>query len=150
MFKKLTYFSISIIFIYAFWFILGEKYVYKNDENGFSKLQCVSYAPYSKDQSPFDSDYKLDENLVANDLKLLSQYTDCIRTYSSAGHDVVAKLARQNNLKMYMGAWVSSDKESTKRELDELIKLASENKDLVKAVIVGNEVLLDMMQTKKN
>jgi len=142
MLKKTIFTLFSIIFVMLFFFYLGSVNVLKDDSNSFSKLQCVSYAPYSKDESPFNKNYKLSKELVEKDLKLLSKYTNCIRTYSSVGLEVIPQIARENNLKMLMGAWVSSDKIATKKELDTLIKLAKENKDIVKAVIVGNEVLL--------
>ena len=142
MLKKTIFTLFSIIFVMLFFFYLGSVNVLKDDSNSFSKLQCVSYAPYSKDESPFNKNYKLSKELVEKDLKLLSKYTNCIRTYSSVGLEVIPQIARENNLKMLMGAWVSSDKIATKKELDTLIKLAKGNKDIVKAVIVGNEVLL--------
>lgn len=107
--------------------------------------------PFSKDQSPFSfaDGMVVSEELVRNDLALLSKYTDCIRTYSTLGLEMIPKIARENNLKIYMGAWVSSDKVLTQKELNLLIKLASENQDIVKAVIVGNEVLLRGDATEK-
>lgn len=142
MLKKTIFTLFSIILVMLFFFYLGAINVLKDDSNSFSKLQCVSYAPYSKDESPFDKNYKISKKLVQKDLKLLSKYTNCIRIYSTVGLEIIPQIARENNLKMLMGAWVSSDKISTKKELDTLIKLAKENKDIVKAVIIGNEVLL--------
>ena len=142
MLKKIIYTFSSFIFVILFFFYFGAVDILKDDSNSFSKLECVSYAPYSKDESPFNKDYKLSEELVKKDLKLLSKYTNCIRTYSTVGLEIIPSIARENNLKMLIGAWVSSDKISTKKELDTLIKLAKENADIVKAVIVGNEVLL--------
>ena len=142
MLKKVLFTLSSIAVVVLFWYYMGAINILKDNSNSFSKLQCVSYAPYSKDDSPFNPDYVVTEELVSKDLKLLSKYTDCIRTYSTVGLEMVPKIARENNLKMLMGAWVSRDKISTQKELDVLIKLASENEDIVKAVIVGNEVLL--------
>lgn len=140
--KKILFTLSSIAFAILFWYYNGAVSVLKDDSNNFSKLQCVSYAPFSKDDSPFNKDLVISEELVKNDLKLLSKYTNCIRTYSSVGLEMVPKIARENNLKMLMGAWVSSDEIATNKELDTLINLAKENQDIVKAVIVGNEVLL--------
>lgn len=142
MIKKIIFTLSSILFSILFFYYFGAVKVLKDESNSFSKLQCVSYAPFSKDQSPFDSNFKLDEELVRKDLQLLSKYTNCIRTYSTIGLEMIPSIARENNLKMLMGAWVSADETSTRKELDTLIKLAKENKDVVKAVIVGNEVLL--------
>jgi len=140
--KKILFTLSSIALAIFFWYYVGAVSVLKDDSNSFSKLQCVSYAPFGKDDSPFNKSLVISEELVKNDLKLLSKYTNCIRTYSSVGLEMVPKIARENNLKMLMGAWVSSNEVDTNKELDALIKLASENQDVVKAVIVGNEVLL--------
>lgn len=142
--KKIFLTLISVTVAIFFWYFVGEKTILKDDSNSFSKLQCVSYAPFGKDESPFlfDSGLVISEELVKKDLKLLSKYTDCIRTYSTLGLEMIPKIARENNLQMLMGAWVSKDEKQTKDELDTLIKLVSENADIVKAVIVGNEVLL--------
>ena len=134
----------SVIVAVLFWYYFGAVSILKDDSSSFSKLQCVSYAPFAKDESPFlfDNGLVISSDRVREDLKLLSKYTDCIRTYSTVGLEMIPAIARENNLKMLMGAWVSKDKVQTKQELDTLIKLASENQDIVKAVIVGNEVLL--------
>lgn len=140
--KKIFFTFFTIILATLFWYALGAIFTLKDDGTNVSKLQCVSYAPFSKDGSPFDANYKVSKELVEKDLKLLSKYTNCIRTYGTVGFEIIPQIARQNNLHMLMGAWISKDEISTKKEIDTLIKLAKENQDVVKAVIVGNEVLL--------
>lgn len=142
--KKILLTLSSMAVAVLFWYYLGAIAILKDDSNSFSKLQCVSYAPFGKDESPFlfDKGLIISDELVKKDLKLLSKYTNCIRTYSTVGLEMIPAIARANNLKMLMGAWVSKDTKQTKEELDTLIRLASENKDIVDAVIIGNEVLL--------
>lgn len=142
--KKVSLTLASLFVVVLFWYILGAVLVLKDNSSTFSKLQCVSYAPFGKDDSPFmmDKGLVISEELIKNDLQLLSKYTNCIRTYSTVGLEMVPKIAREHNLKMLMGAWVNGDEKSTQKELDTLIKLATENKDIVNAVIVGNEALL--------
>jgi len=142
--KKIAAVFTSIVAVVLFWYLAGEVFILKDSKNSFDKLECVSYAPFGKDDSPFSlaKGMAVSEELVRNDLKLLSKYTTCIRTYSTIGLEIVPKIARENGLEMYMGAWVSSDKAMTQKEVTTLIKLAKENQDIVKGVIVGNEVLL--------
>ena len=144
--RKITLTLSSLAFVVLFWYILGNFFVLKDEQKGSSnpKLQCVSYAPFGKDDSPFmmDKGLVISEDLIRNDLQLLSKYTDCIRTYSTVGLEMIPKIARENNLKMLMGAWINGDEKPTRKEIDTLIKLTNENKDIVKAVIVGNEALL--------
>lgn len=142
--KKILAILSGIAAVALFWYLVGAVFVLKDNKNSFSKLECVSYAPFSKDQSPFmfSDGMVISEDLVRKDLTLLAKYTDCIRTYSTVGLEMIPRIARENGLKMLMGAWVSSDKISTQKEINTLIKLVNENQDIVKAVIVGNEVLL--------
>ena len=142
--KKISLTLASLVAVVLFWYILGTGFVLKDNSNTFSKLQCVSYAPFGKDDSPFmmDKGLVISEDLVRKDLQLLSKYTDCIRTYSTVGLEMIPKIARENNLRMLMGAWINGDEKPTRLEIDTLIKLAKENKDIVRAVIVGNEALL--------
>ena len=142
--KKISLTLASLVAVVLFWYILGTGFVLKDGANSFSKLQCVSYAPFGKDDSPFmmDKGLVISEDLVRKDLQLLSKYTDCIRTYSTVGLEMIPKIARENNLKMLMGAWINGDEKPTRKEIDTLIKLTNENKDIVTAVIVGNEALL--------
>lgn len=108
------------------------------------KLQCLSYAPFGKDESPFDFDrgLKLSKERIDKDLELLAKYTSCIRTYSSTGLEDIPTLARKHGLKMWLGAWVSSDPVLTKKEIANMIALAKANADIIETVVVGNEALL--------
>jgi exo-beta-1,3-glucanase (GH17 family) len=106
------------------------------------KLNSLSYAPFREGQSPllqiFPSPEQIDE-----DLKLLSEKTHTFRTYSSTeGMDVVPPLARKYGLKMIQGAWIGYVDKSNQKEIDELVKAANAYPDVIKRVIVGNEVLL--------
>jgi exo-beta-1,3-glucanase (GH17 family) len=140
--KKISFLLFSSIIIYLFWYIIGNLYTKKDNSNSFTKLQCVSYAPFQKNDSPLNPNFIISENSVRKDLELLSKYTNCIRTYSTIGLEILPKIARDFNLTILLGAWVSSDEVNTQLELDTLINIARENKDIIKAVIVGNEVLL--------
>lgn len=143
MMKKISAVLASSTIAVLFWYLAGAVFVLKGSNEDVSKLQCVSYAPFSKDESPLSSEtFIVSKERVREDLALLSKYTDCIRTYSALGLEDVPSIAREYGMKMLMGAWVSSDRILTQKELNSVIKLARENQDIVKAVIVGNEVLL--------
>lgn len=72
-----------------------------------SNYNASSYAPFGKDESPFDFDrgLKLSKERIDKDLELLAKYTSCIRTYSSTGLEEIPSLARKHGLKMWLGAW---------------------------------------------
>ncbi|WP_371346358.1 beta-1,6-glucan synthase [Ancylobacter sp. IITR112] len=108
------------------------------------KLPCVSYAPFRPGQSPFSEDVAFSPEQIDDDLARLSKITQCVRTYSSiqAGLAAVPELARKHGLTVLQGIWIAADPVRNRAEIEGGIKAAKENPDVVKAVIVGNEVLL--------
>jgi exo-beta-1,3-glucanase (GH17 family) len=107
------------------------------------KLYCVSYAPYRRGQNPLVEGTRVEPWQIDEDLALLSQYTDCVRTYSiDDGLDSVLASARRNRLKVLHGVWISNNAEKTRRQITTTIALAKEYPDVIAAVVVGNEVLL--------
>lgn len=74
--KKISFLLFSSIIIYLFWYIIGNLYILKDNSNSFTKLQCVSYAPFQKNDSPLNPNFIISENSVRKDLELLSKYTN--------------------------------------------------------------------------
>ncbi|MFA5982971.1 MAG: glycosyl hydrolase family 17 protein [Methylococcaceae bacterium] len=125
------------------------------------KLTSLSFAPFRDGQNPLKKDIPRPED-IAEDIQLLADKTFSIRTYSSIdGLEIIPQLARQHGLSVIQGAWLTYDKavdpatlnetartellkarKSNADEIAALIKSANENPDVVKRVIVGNEVLL--------
>lgn len=142
--KTLFFYLMATILLYTTFYTLGKPIQIGGDLAEDKKLQCVSYAPFSKDESPFlfDKGLIIDPKNIDRDLSILAQDFECIRTYSMTGLEAIPSIARKYGLKLYLGAWIGRDELSNKKEIDALIKAARENKDVIKAVIVGNEVLL--------
>ncbi|MGZ5051800.1 MAG: glycoside hydrolase family 17 protein [Methylobacter sp.] len=107
------------------------------------KLNSLSFAPYREGQGPLEKKYPSPEQ-IDEDLRLMGEKTHSIRTYASAEGrmPLIPALARKYGLTMIQGAWIGSLKADNKVEVAELIRSANENPDVVKRVIVGNEVLL--------
>ncbi|TAK63305.1 exo-beta-1,3-glucanase [Methylobacter sp.] len=107
------------------------------------KLNSLSFAPFREGQGPLDEKFPTPEQIDA-DLRLMGEKTHSIRTYASAEGitPIIPTLARKHGLKMIQGAWLGSVKEDNKAEIAEVIRSANANPDVVKRVIVGNEVLL--------
>ncbi|MGY6277446.1 glycoside hydrolase family 17 protein [Methylomonas sp. MgM2] len=103
----------------------------------------LSYAPFREGFSPLEEVFPIREDIDA-DLSLLADKTHGIRTYSSLGGAIeeTPALARKYGIGMIQGAWLGYGYEDNKKEIDALIKSANANPDVVKRVIVGNEVLL--------
>jgi exo-beta-1,3-glucanase (GH17 family) len=106
------------------------------------KLLSVSFAPYRDGQSPLTQTYpSLDE--IDQDLRTISTQVAGIRTYTSLeGMENVPALARKYGLTVIMGAWLGSRLGTNELEIASLITLANTYPDVIKRVVVGNEVLL--------
>ncbi len=133
---------LALLGLGALWYGLGKPVDLADAASPTHKLQCASYTPFDKDQSPFDQPFKLRPARMDADLALLAERFECIRTYSMTGLEAIPALARKHGLKVMLGAWVNASPVDTAREVQQLIASANANPDVVTAVIVGNETLL--------
>jgi len=142
--KLVLFYSAMFVALGVFWFWMAKPSSDLITLEPNVKLQCLSYAPFGKDDSPFDivKGFRPSHERMDQDLALLSNITQCIRTYSSVGLEDLPAIARKHGLKMWLGAWVSSDPKLTQKEISTTIALAKANKDIVETVVVGNEALL--------
>lgn len=136
-------FVLTALAIVAAWWWLGAPVDVPHVSLGSHKLYCVSYAPFRGGQNPLVEGTRVDARQIDEDLKLLAQYTDCIRTYSvDDGRDDVLASARRHGLKVLHGIWVSGDRDKTRRQIESTVAYAKAYPDVIKAIVVGNEVLL--------
>ncbi len=107
------------------------------------KLNSLSFAPFREGQGPVQGIFPTPEQIEA-DLKLMSQKTHNIRTYASSEGSMPAipELAAKHGITMIQGAWLNALYDKNKIEITELIRSANAHPDVVKRVLVGNEVLL--------
>jgi len=123
------------------WSRLGAPVAMVDIETG--RLPCVSYAPFRDGQSPFVESFVVPVWQIEEDLRLLQTYTKCVRTYSvDQGLKEVPRVARELGMQVLLGAWIGRDHQKNAIEIARLIELARAYPDSVRAVIVGNEVLL--------
>ncbi|MDD0975582.1 beta (1-6) glucans synthase [Pseudomonas fontis] len=144
-FPLLPYLFACLLGLFALgglWYGLGKPVVLPDAASATHKLQCASYTPFDKDQSPFDQPFTLRPARIDADLALLSKRFECIRTYSMTGLESIPEVARKYGLKVMLGAWVNGNPVDTEKEIKALIASANANPDVVTAVIVGNETLL--------
>lgn len=107
------------------------------------KLYCVSYAPFRDGQSPLDGGVRIEPFQIEEDLARLSLLTDCVRTYAvELGLDQVPEIAKRHGMKVIQGLWLGSKPEKNAREIETVIALAKKYPDTIRAIVVGNEVLL--------
>jgi exo-beta-1,3-glucanase (GH17 family) len=106
------------------------------------KIVSLSYAPFREGQSPLQEIFPSAEE-IDQDLRLLADRTHSIRTYASAeSMGPIAKLAGKYGLQVTQGAWLGYGKKDNSKEIAALIKVANTYPQVIKRVIVGNEVLL--------
>ena len=104
------------------------------------RLQCISYAP--SDSGPRNPRGVTREQ-IHRDLAVLAERTGCVRTYTvSEGFDQVPAVARELGLEVLLGAWIGGDTAHNEREIALVIRTALRHRDTVRAIVVGNEVLL--------
>lgn len=114
------------------------------------KMQCVSYSPYyGKNQTPLVPTTRISREQIDADLEKLAKVTDCIRTYSvSQGMDYVPEAAQKFGLKVYLGVWIGWVDKLNQAEIALAAEVANAHPETVKALVVGNEVLLRGEQTE--
>ncbi|HEY7247897.1 MAG TPA: beta-(1-6) glucans synthase [Xanthobacteraceae bacterium] len=107
------------------------------------KVHCVSYAPFRGEQTPLGPEIAVDPGQIEQDLAQLKAITNCVRTYSiDHGLDQIAGMAKRHGLEVLQGLWLSSFPERNRRQIETTVELARRYPDVIKAIVVGNEVLL--------
>lgn len=133
---------LAVLALAAIWYAIGRPVQLADAATPEHKLQCASYTPFGKDQSPFDQPFSIRPEQVETDFTQLAKRFECVRTYSMTGLEMLPEMARKHGLKLLLGAWVNANPVDTQKEISALIKAANANPDVVQAVIVGNETLL--------
>src|SRR5215831_8401102 len=104
-------------------------------------LASISYSPYARSQHPDYGDRPTPAQIRA-DLKVLSPYTQAIRTYSSTGGgELIPAIAAELGLKVTLGIWIDKNEARNEREIQSAIALARRYSN-INAIVVGNEVML--------
>src|SRR5262244_516087 len=104
-------------------------------------LASISYSPYARSQHPDYGDRPTAEQIRA-DLKILSPYTQAIRTYSSTGGgELVPAIAVEFGLKVTLGIWIDKNEARNEREIQAAVALARRYSN-INAIVVGNETTL--------
>src|SRR5450631_2560647 len=107
------------------------------------KLYCLSYAPFRAAQTPLDPTIRISAAQIEEDLSRLARLTGCVRTYSvDYGLDQIAGIAARHGLKVMQGLWLSSHADLNQVQIETAVALANRYPGTIRALIVGNEVLL--------
>lgn len=100
-------------------------------------IHGLCFSSYVEGQGPGSI---ITEEQIRKRIEILKPYIKWIRTFSCTdGNELIPGIAKENGLKVMVGAWLSDNKELNEKEITNLIKIAKNgNADLV---AVGNEVL---------
>jgi len=140
----ISLFFVSAAAIAGFWAWLGAAVPMPDTPVGRGeKLYCVSYAPFRGAQSPLDPTARVDPAQIEEDIVRLSKLIDCVRTYSvDAGLERIPEIAARHGMNVLLGLWLSGHPEKNRAQIETAVALANQYRGTVRAVVVGNEVLL--------
>ena len=136
--------AVSAAIIAGVWAWLGQAVPMPNSPlRPGEKLYCLSYSPFRNSQTPLEPGTMISAAQIEDDLTRLAKITDCVRTYSvDFGLDQIAGIAARHGLKVFLGLWLSSHADRNRFQIETAVRLANEYPDTIRAVVVGNEVLL--------
>lgn len=95
------------------------------------------FSLYEEGQEPGDP---ISAEQIHRRLKILAPHTEWIRSFScTEGNELIPVIAKEYGIKTLVGAWLGSDEEKNREEINNLVELAE--KGFVHIAAVGNEVL---------
>jgi exo-beta-1,3-glucanase (GH17 family) len=142
--RPLPLFSLTALAILVAWWWLGRPVALPPSPLApGEKFYCLSYAPFRDGQDPLIETTRVSAAQIDQDLKILSRYSSCIRTYSvQFGQDQIPEIAQRYGLKVMQGLWLSNKPLRNHAEIATVVALAKKYPDTIQSIIVGNEVLL--------
>jgi exo-beta-1,3-glucanase (GH17 family) len=133
---------LAAVLAFFFWSWLGRPVPMTDAPGG--RLQCLSYTPYDGSSTPLDpATYTVAPSRIRADLEALRPFTKCLRTYSALPpQDEVVRAAEKLGMQVYLGIWVNAIAEDTQKEIASALALAKAHPKAIRALVVGNEVML--------
>lgn len=139
---KILLYILSILVIYVSIQWHGNQPQQVGADVPAGKLMSLSFAPYHEGFSPIEQKFPLAEH-IDEDLAVLADKTENIRTYSIlGGMEPTPAFAKKYGVNVIQGGWLGNGPDGNQKEIDALIKSVNANPDVVRRIIVGNEVLL--------
>lgn len=137
--------AIAVISI-SFWSLLNRPEV---EPPWPDRIQGFSFSPMQAWNNPMAKKLPTEKE-IEGDLKLLSDKTNAIRTYTVEGVQArIPALAQKYDLNVTLGAWLGKNMEANEQEIETVIRLARENYRNVIRVIIGNEAIFRQDLTVK-
>ena len=135
--------AVPLLVAFAWWALGRPSALPPSPLAAGEKVACLSYAPYEGTQSPFQAGLVIPPDQIDRQFEALALSTGCLRTYSvGQGLAAAPALARKHGLKLLMGIWLGRNRADNAAEIKRAIELGKEYPDVIRAIVVGNEVLL--------
>jgi exo-beta-1,3-glucanase (GH17 family)/cellulose synthase/poly-beta-1,6-N-acetylglucosamine synthase-like glycosyltransferase len=126
------------VLTFSFWAFINRP---EQEPSWPSIVPGFSFSPMHLDHDPINHILPTLAQIDA-DLKLLSGKCHAVRTYSTEGTLAqIPVLAAKHKLNVALGAWIGEETDRNQREIEDVIRLARENRNVVR-VVIGNEVVL--------
>ncbi|MBN2824152.1 MAG: glycosyl transferase, partial [Campylobacterales bacterium] len=126
---------LAVLFQTFFWLVKDPDVIIMHHYDG--RIESLSYVPYKGSKR-----VPLSKNEIIEDLTLISQYADKIRTYSTVDAVMVLEALGEIPLKVDVGLWLDGDYVENYFEYQRALYILQRFHEGVNSVIVGNEVLL--------
>ena len=112
--------------------------------------RAISYSPFRDGQGP-GWEWQPSDEQILEDLQIIARHWQALRTYGSGGPtEAIVRLIAEHDLpiKVMLGAWLNPEPDQgamqgNEAETDRAIALAEQYPEVVAAVSVANEVLVD-------
>ena len=102
-------------------------------------VEGLSYSPFAASENGTTD--KPNPVQVERDAAFLAHKVRAVRIYKAEGFEAVPRIAARHDLKVTAGAEIDVDKEKNKREIQAVIDMARNNRN-INRILVGNEALL--------
>ena len=123
------------LFQVFFWITQDNRISLKQDAS--ERIESLSYSPYEGYDKKVLSPKQIEE-----DIGILLNFTNKVRTYSAADAKVILEETSKTNMMVDLGLWLSGDYEENFLEIERAVKLLEKYPNNINNVIVGNETLL--------
>ena len=104
------------------------------------RVEGMAFSAFQRYQDP-TKDLFPSEAELASDIRLLSQHTKRLRTYSSVESPQIPRLAAFYDMEVMAGAWIDKRMRNNEAELEALVALSRKHENITRAM-VGNETIL--------
>ncbi|MBM3566025.1 MAG: glycosyltransferase [Alphaproteobacteria bacterium] len=143
--KAIASAALAAAFLHAAVWTLTYRTVRPPDAAGVIESMSFNIDIRKKNPTARERARRIDD--IEDRIEKIADSTKALRTYSVL-HELAAvpEIAARHGLNVTLGAWIGKDEARNREEIDAVIRLAQQNRN-VKAIVVGNETVLRRERT---